>query len=48
MFAALAVLTADIQGRHTFGTLGCLALGLGGAAVCTVKGLRSLEWFTRR
>jgi peptidoglycan/LPS O-acetylase OafA/YrhL len=38
--ALLAVITSASLGHHTFGTLGSLIFGLGGAAYCSVKGVR--------
>jgi peptidoglycan/LPS O-acetylase OafA/YrhL len=50
LLSAVAVLTAGLQGQHTAGTLGCLLLGLGGAAVCSARGLRGWQttWADRR
>ena len=39
ILATVAVITAQALGHHTVGTLGCLVLGLGGAAYCSVRGI---------
>ena len=51
LLGIVAVLTSSGMGHYTVGTLACTMISLGGAAVCSVRGWRSvknLEWVQRR
>jgi hypothetical protein len=41
VLAFVAIFTAQAMDRNTVGTLGSLVLGLGGAAYCSVRGIRA-------
>ena len=46
-----AVVTSQIQGFYSPGTLICTFLGVGGAAYCSVRGwqaLQHLEWLDKK
>jgi nitrate/nitrite transporter NarK len=45
--ALAAVLTSNAQGRYTGLTLAMLLVGFGGAAFCSVKGLKNVSWLPR-
>ncbi len=48
--ALLSMVTATAQGHHTVGTLGSLVLGLVGAGICSVRGVKATakqEWLRR-
>ena len=45
--AALALVVAAAQGRHTVGTLGSTIIGLLGAARCSLLGVRALHGVER-
>lgn len=45
--ALAAVLTSNAQGRYTALTGSMLLVGFGGAAFCTVKGLKNFSWLPR-
>jgi hypothetical protein len=40
VLAFVAIYTAKAMNGHTVGTMGSLVLGLGGAAYCSVRGVR--------
>ena len=51
VLAITAVVTSQVQGFYSPGTLICTALGIGGAAYCSVRGwqaLERLEWLDRK
>ena len=45
--ALTAVLVSTSQGRYTALTGAGILIGFGGAAFCTVKGLKSFSWLPR-
>jgi hypothetical protein len=47
LLGVVAIVTSNLQGHHTFGTLGCLVIAFVGAWVCTARGLAS-DWMPRR
>jgi hypothetical protein len=45
--ALASVLTSNAQGKYTALTAAGLLIGFGGAAYCTVKGLKGFSWLPR-
>lgn len=51
LLGTVALFTAQAQGYHTLGTIGCTVIAFVGAAFCSFKGWRAmenLEWKKRR
>jgi hypothetical protein len=51
ILAIVALITAQMQGYNSIGTVGCFLIGFAGAAYCSIRGwksLLSLDWTKRR
>jgi peptidoglycan/LPS O-acetylase OafA/YrhL len=49
--AFVSLVTAQLQGEHTTGTMGCLLFGILGAVYCSAQGVMNfarLDWMHRR